>query len=83
MKRAQAHKFKDLSKTFLCADNSAETEEKVDSVELKMCALPNVDLPFGKNMLFEKTCYPSHVKDDTDEALFFKLSFQHPFKNRY
>ncbi|XDV49410.1 hypothetical protein PO909_018663 [Leuciscus waleckii] len=54
--RAQAHKFKDsvdLSKTFLCADNSGETEEKVDAVELKMCALPNVDFPFGKTMLIE------------------------------
>lgn len=54
--RAQAQKLKDivdLSKTFLCADSSAETEEKVDSVEVKMCALSSFDLPFGKNTLIE------------------------------
>lgn len=48
--RAQAQKCKD---SFLCSDDSGETEEKADAIELKMCVLPNVDLPFGKTMLIE------------------------------
>ncbi len=37
----------------MCADNSADTEEKVGSVEVKMCALPSVDFSFGKTTLIE------------------------------
>lgn len=54
--RAQARKFKDtvdLSNSFMCADDLVQSENDADAVEVDVCALPNVDLSFGKPQLIE------------------------------
>ncbi|XDV34329.1 hypothetical protein PO909_004496, partial [Leuciscus waleckii] len=47
--QAQARKFKetvDLSNSFMCADDFAQTEKEAEAVEIDVCALPNIDLSF-------------------------------------
>lgn len=54
--RSQACKFRDtvdLSDSFLCADNFNSVKKGEDTVDVEVCALPNVDLPIGKPMLIE------------------------------
>ncbi len=54
--RSQAGKFRDtvdLSDSFLCTDNFNGVKKGEDTVDVEVCALPNVDLPIGKPMLVE------------------------------
>lgn len=54
--RAQARKFKetvDLSNSFMCTEDFVQTEKEAKAVEIDVCALPNVDLSFGKPQLIE------------------------------
>ncbi len=53
---SQADKFRDtvdLSDSFLCTDNFNRVKKGEDTVDVEVCALPNVDLPIGKPMLVE------------------------------
>lgn len=43
----------DLSDSFLCTENVKSVKNDEDTVEVEVCALPNVDLPLDKSMLIE------------------------------
>ncbi len=54
--RSQACTFRDtvdLSDNFLCADNFNSVKKGEYTVDVEVCALPNVDLPIGKPMFIE------------------------------
>ncbi len=58
--RSQAGKFRDtvdLSDSFLCTDNFNRVKKGEDTVDVEVCALPNVDLPIGKPRLVDSSAY--------------------------